>query len=298
MKTGICKKCLLKEMYSDTYNDNDCTPEIMVTNELGYCNTCCKKYPIEDLLIIDIPKKENYTPQVNEEYCGYKGSKDVLFFIKQFLAHNNSVDSETILKDQFNTGYCYYFAVILKAAFNRGEVCWCAPYGHICWVDDDGTPYDIYGICISEADHFIPVSYLGECLTDFLHIDKVHCSTEEEIQVIINRYLNFENEKKMRHVISDKLYKPEEYLKLVTGEDYILSSTINQVEAVEKFLDEKMSEGTLWSHALTEIEHISNNNDDMGVVLVDCLVRNEETNETEHCYRWFEVRKADDYDEF
>lgn len=128
--------------------------------------------------------------QINREYCGFKGAEDVCNFIEQFLSHSNSYEAEVVLKEQFNAGYCYYFAVILKAAFNRGEVCWCAPYGHICWVDDDGTPYDIYGICISEADYFIPVSYLGNCLNDFLHINKAHCTTEEEIQDIIQRYLN------------------------------------------------------------------------------------------------------------
>ena len=128
--------------------------------------------------------------QINRGYCNFKGAEDVLNFIEGFLSHNNSYEADEILKDQFNTGYCYYFAVILKAAFNRGEVCWCAPYGHMCWVDDDGTPYDIYGICISEADYFIPVSYLGDCLNDFLHIGKPHCTTTKEIQAIIRKYLN------------------------------------------------------------------------------------------------------------
>ena len=126
---------------------------------------------------------------INKEYCGVKGADDVLNFIEQFLSHGNSDEADEILKNQFNAGYCYYFAVMLKAAFNRGEVCWCAPYGHMCWVDNDGTPYDIYGLCISEADYFIPVSYLGDCLNDFLHTNKAHCTTKEEIQDIIKRYL-------------------------------------------------------------------------------------------------------------
>ena len=96
----------------------------------------------------------------------------------------------------------------------------------------------------------------------------------------------------MKHVISDKLYTPEEYLKLILGEEYVLPETKNQVETVEIILDEKnRRRGVLWSHALTEIEHISNDNGNVGVVLVDCLIYNEETQENEHCYRWFEVEE-------
>ena len=126
---------------------------------------------------------------INEEYCGYKGSKDVLDFIRKFLTHNKSEVADEILKNQFANGYCYYFATILKTAFNRGEICWCSPYGHFCWVDEDGVPYDIYGICISEAEHYIPYYFLGEALNDFLHTDKEFNATNEDIQGIIDKYL-------------------------------------------------------------------------------------------------------------
>lgn len=127
--------------------------------------------------------------KINRSYCGMIGNKEVLNFIENFLGHQKSFEADEILKNQFNAGYCYYFAVMLKAAFNRGEVCCCVPYGHMCWVDDDNTPYDIYGICTSEADYFIPVSYLGNCLNDFLHIDQPHYTTQKEIDEIIQRYL-------------------------------------------------------------------------------------------------------------
>lgn len=123
------------------------------------------------------------------EYCDMKASEDVANFITDFLNHSNSKIGVNILHQQFAAGYCYYFAVMLKTAFNRGEVCWCAPYGHICWVDEDGTPYDIYGICISEADHFVPVSFLGDALDDFKHTNKIFNATEEDIRDIIDRYL-------------------------------------------------------------------------------------------------------------
>ena len=130
---------------------------------------------------------------LNRKYCGQIGDKQVLDFIENFLAHQNKDEAEPILKDQFNAGYCYYFAVILKAAFNRGQICWCAPYGHMCWLDTDGIPYDIYGICISEADYYIPVEYLGPCIQDFLHIGNPHCTTSTEMQEIINKYLDDNN---------------------------------------------------------------------------------------------------------
>lgn len=126
---------------------------------------------------------------INREFkWGLKGSDDVLNFIERFRTHEKGGIADEVLATQFSCGYCYYFAVILKAAFNRGEVCWCAPYSHFCWVDDDGTPYDIYGLCDSEAEYFIPYTFLGDCLNDFLHIEKDHNTTEEEIQSIIDNY--------------------------------------------------------------------------------------------------------------
>lgn len=147
------------------------------------CECTCDSYINEP---IDIP--------LNRTYCTCVGSKDVLTFIENFLGHQNALCAENILKDQFNAGYCYYFALMLKAAFNRGEICWCAPYGHICWVDDDKTPYDIYGICTSDCEHYIPISFLGDALQDFLHTDKSFCASKEDIQNIIDRYLKSVNE--------------------------------------------------------------------------------------------------------
>ena len=42
---------------------------------------------------------------------------------------NTIVHSEEI-RNLFMTGYCYHFAHILKATFERGEVCMCFPFGH------------------------------------------------------------------------------------------------------------------------------------------------------------------------
>lgn len=115
----------------------------------------------------------------------------VLQFIDLFYTYNtNNEDEQEVLRKQFHAGYCYYFAVMLQAAFNRGEICWCAPFGHICWVDVDGIPYDVEGICISEAEYYIPVSYLGGALADFKHVPGVaYNATKDDPQKIIERYL-------------------------------------------------------------------------------------------------------------
>ena len=52
--------------------------------------------------------------------------KQVLSFINDFREDDKSI------RQKFCAGYCYYFAVMLKDAFHRGEICWCAPLGHIC----------------------------------------------------------------------------------------------------------------------------------------------------------------------
>lgn len=113
----------------------------------------------------------------------------VLFFIADILFHSGGVNAETI-RYLFHSGYCYYFANMLKLAFNRGEVCWAAPYGHIVWKDDDGICYDIEGVTISEAEYFIPISYIGEGVKDFLHVRDVSANTtQEEIDSYIEAYL-------------------------------------------------------------------------------------------------------------
>ncbi len=85
-------------------------------------------------------------------------------------------------------------------------------------------------------------------------------------------------------VVSNDLYSPQNYLELVTQHTYIVSGD-NDVEFIEKLLEEE--DYCLWSHALTEIEYIVT--EDLDVVLVDCMVYNDETEEYEHVYRWFEV---------
>lgn len=85
-------------------------------------------------------------------------------------------------------------------------------------------------------------------------------------------------------VKSEKIYSPQRYLEAITGQYYILSGE-NDIEFIENIL---ILEGhTLWNYPMSEIDHIVEN--ELNVVLVDCMVVNEETDQFEHQYRWFEV---------
>ena len=85
-----------------------------------------------------------------------KSDEQVLQFIYDFRTMQKSEAAEEAIYTQFESGYCYYFAHMLKLAFKRGEVCWAAPYGQMVWVDDDGIPYDISGVDDSDTNDYIP----------------------------------------------------------------------------------------------------------------------------------------------
>lgn len=119
-----------------------------------------------------------------------KKTNEVIRFIDRFYNNiGDDPDKQETLRYQFRNGYCYYFAVMLKTAFGRGEVCWCAPFGHFCWVDIDGLPYDCEGFYYGEADYLIPEQFLGEALNDFLHTDNAFNASIEDINKIIENYL-------------------------------------------------------------------------------------------------------------
>ena len=117
------------------------------------------------------------------------GDKDVLEFIDTFMSNVANVNEQEVLRKTFRAGYCYYFAHMLKKAFGRGKVCWAAPFGHMVWVDTDGTPYDVEGVYYGEAQWFIPESYLGDCIWDFMHVpNKTYNATQKDLDSIIEKY--------------------------------------------------------------------------------------------------------------
>ena len=95
----------------------------------------------------------------------------VLGFIYDFVWKKAASEEEyEMIRSLFMDGYCYYFATMLKTAFNRGEICWCAPFGHFVWVDENDVPYDVEGVSTAEAEYYIPESYIAEGIDDFKHV--------------------------------------------------------------------------------------------------------------------------------
>ena len=94
------------------------------------------------------------------------------------------------LRSLFMAGYCYYFAEMMRSAFNRGEVYIAAPYGHVVWRDIDDRYYDIEGEYISDYDAMIPVTDPFCSIKDFKHLgEKDHLgASKEQIEFLINKY--------------------------------------------------------------------------------------------------------------
>lgn len=79
---------------------------------------------------------------------GYPGAdRDVLGFIATFT---NNEDDEFSLA--FKTGLCYYFAVLLKNEFNRGNIMFKKLGSHIVWMDEDEAAYDSEGVYASYCE--------------------------------------------------------------------------------------------------------------------------------------------------
>lgn len=107
----------------------------------------------------------------NERFVGV--NRKVIEFIANILYHSgddNPVGNEGVYQ-LFAAGYCYYFASMLKMAFNRGTVCWHKGFGHIVWLDEDNIAYDIGGVFYDYGEgDLVDVSELGSDLKNFLHI--------------------------------------------------------------------------------------------------------------------------------
>ena len=113
--------------------------------------------------------------------------EEVIKFIANILYYED--DKNNSIYNLFSNGYCYYFAVMLKTAFNRGEICWCAPYAHFIWLDTNGIPYDIEGVSTAEANYYIPEAYITDGIADFKHVPGVEFgATKEYIDNAIKMY--------------------------------------------------------------------------------------------------------------
>lgn len=117
-----------------------------------------------------------------------KGSGQVIGFINDFLSYQEDAEAAHALQDQFRSGYCYHFALMLKGLFDRGQVVWLAPYEQIGWQDDDGVVYTVGGVYQDDGEP-IPVSWLGDAIKDFAHISGEHFGASSEyIQEVIRKY--------------------------------------------------------------------------------------------------------------
>ena len=62
-----------------------------------------------------------------------------------------------------------HFAHMLKTVFERGEVCWAAPFSHFCFVDSDGKAYDGGGRYKGETLYMIPERYCDKFIDAYKH---------------------------------------------------------------------------------------------------------------------------------
>ena len=101
---------------------------------------------------------------------------DILEFIADILYHQGK-SCESVIHLLFSSGYCYYFALILKGAFG-GTICWHKGISHIVWTDSDEITsesvfYDIGGVYYDYKDGgIVPVEELGQDLKNFLHVSR------------------------------------------------------------------------------------------------------------------------------
>ena len=95
-------------------------------------------------------------------------------------------------------------------------------------------------------------------------------------------------------VKSEQIYSPQNYLEGITGQCYIINGD-NDIDFIQKVFEVEGYE--LWDYPMSEIDHIVENNID--VVLVECMVWDDDEGEYKHIYRWFEVTPdfEQEYDE-
>ena len=73
---------------------------------------------------------------------------EILSFIENFKSFEKT-DKSTSLSDTFLYGYCYYFALILKSRFPKGDIYYIPIYNHFVFKYEDNL-YDISGIIVDE----------------------------------------------------------------------------------------------------------------------------------------------------
>ena len=148
-------------------------------------------------------------------------STEVIEFITKFK-FKNGPDGVKYVEDTFGNGYCYYFALMLKEAFQRGELKWHRNHSHIVWMDINGISYDIYGPFKDYNDgDLVSISVLGELIKDFKHIPYTIYFSED-----------FEKEADKYNISSSYLVK-KIYMNIIPKEEYDDTKTV--IELVKLF---------------------------------------------------------------
>lgn len=86
------------------------------------------------------------------------------------------------------------------------------------------------------------------------------------------------------------VYSPQNYLYAVTGELFFLNGTdiSSTIAEIEKILAEELPDTELWSHELSELEHIVENGLSVVLVQIDGFIGPDDDRMVT-VYRWFEV---------
>ena len=136
----------------------------------------------------------------------------VIRFINQFktLFKELTIEETCTIEKVFSQGYCYYFAIMLKDAFNRGEVCMTYDHKHVVWIDDDNVAYDINGMFgwypdTANKDNYwdgllIPVEKIPKYIESFKHIPDKPGTDRAGMEEFDNVKKDIENKKDFMNV--------------------------------------------------------------------------------------------------
>lgn len=136
----------------------------------------------------------------------------VIRFINQFktLFKELTTEETAAIEKVFRNGYCYYFAIMLKDAFNRGEVCMTYDHEHVIWIDDDNVAYDINGMFgwypdTANKDNYwngllIPVEKIPNYIESFKHIPDKPGTDRAGMEEFDNVKKDMENKKDFMNV--------------------------------------------------------------------------------------------------
>ncbi len=121
-----------------------------------------------------------------------EGSPDVMAFIGAIYDSRPEEHAEAV-RGFLRSGYCYYFAHMLKLAFGRGTVCLAYPLGHAVWLDEDGIPYDAEGVCMSEYEKLVDIDCLPELKYDFMHVPELASPPDirERVDMLLEKHPEF-----------------------------------------------------------------------------------------------------------